>query len=772
MHLLLDSFDAFVPRKLGRTLELMHQFQQLFTARGTPIQPPPAGFNATGNAADARMVLCCVLLQLFAPEIFRLLRRRPELFGHWMRAYLVQDQARNPAFVWQKTAGDQLMTLEVSDADLYRWVALGSQAGTLLQAPAPGQAASSTVSLPFSPQRDQWGDYLGRTQLSASDRYSVEQIRLPLAAALSGFREMQRHAFAPLRLGGAMAFATGWTAGAVPRLQEYLNLFSDQMLAAVVATPPLAAAPTPAPQAPSPAPAAAPAPVATTAGSIDAVIRVPTPASVVPAAPAPATVRPVRQVQPGQLLELLGSSDASTRAALADRLGLQPGDLIDRRAVQVLATALLDDRNLDERRALEALAELAPFLDAATVEGARPWPAIQAPAIPSAVDEPDACIEVSRPYATLAKHGLDRALGLDASLIIVRNCLLDVLANADISPSTREAASDQLSTIGDPRFKFDSSRWWLPSQRAELVPSDDEPLREATSDEEPVIGFVRMPAGTFDLSTAEDEASERHLFTQASDIFVARTLVTVQQYAEFINSDGYLRDECWDEVGRAWLKGDLDDMIRDASSTSALAIRPPVKRLQPRQWSEQVGTPQRPVTGVCWFEARAYAAWLTHELKSELAATGLTSYQACLPLDEEWMRTVCARSATGVDSRRWPWDSTALLKPQANTLESRVGHPSNVGMFDPSVAGIFDLAGNVWEWMDGFYGDAQASLSISRVRSIQGTQQLMVSLRGGSWASNMSNASRMAQAATLPWDSSDQYGFRLILAVRQQPLLA
>jgi len=54
------------------------------------------------------MVLCCVLLQLFSPEIFRLLRRRPELFGHWMRAYLVQDQARNPAFVWQKTAGEPL----------------------------------------------------------------------------------------------------------------------------------------------------------------------------------------------------------------------------------------------------------------------------------------------------------------------------------------------------------------------------------------------------------------------------------------------------------------------------------------------------------------------------------------------------------------------------------------------------------------------------------------------------------------------------------------
>jgi hypothetical protein len=56
------------------------------------------------------MVLCCVLLQLFAPEIFRLLRRRPELFGHWMRAYLVQEDGYERVFTWQKSGADQWMT--------------------------------------------------------------------------------------------------------------------------------------------------------------------------------------------------------------------------------------------------------------------------------------------------------------------------------------------------------------------------------------------------------------------------------------------------------------------------------------------------------------------------------------------------------------------------------------------------------------------------------------------------------------------------------------
>jgi len=784
VHLLLDSFDAFVPRKLGRTLELMHQFQQVFTARGTPIQPPPSGFSTTSSAADARMVLCCVLLQLFAPEIFRLLRRRPELFGHWMKAYLEQDQT-HPVFIWQKTAGDQQMGLEVSDGDLYRWAALGSVAGTPKQLPRPTgyakEGKNDEALLSLGPKREEWSNYVDR--LTASDRYSVEQVRLPLATALIGFREMQRHAFAPIRLGGAMAFATAWTAGAVPRLQEYLNLFNDQVLLFGSATVSVSArgslavgpggasttsTPAPIPQAPGPAPAVTPTPMATAAGSIDAVIRIPTPASVLSPTSLSPTARPVRQIQPGQLLELLSSSDASTRAALPDRLGLQPGELIDEMGVQVLARVLRNHPTMGDPRSLEALTALAPFLDAAMVEGARPWPVTAALAMPSATDDPGACIEISRPYVTLAKHGLDRALGLDAALDVVRSGLLNVLANLEVSTSTREAASDQLSIVGDSRFSFDPARLWLPGRRAQVVPADDEPIREATGQEEPIIGFVRMRAGSFNLSAANTEGEEHHLFQQVDDFFVGRALVTIQQYEEFVNDDGYRRDECWDEVGKAWLKGDLDDLIRDASSTSALAIRPPVKRLQPRQWSGQLGTPLRAVTGVCWFEARAYAAWLSYKLTSELESAGLSAYQACLPLDDEWMRTVCARSLTSHDARLWPWDSLALSQPQANTLESRIGHPSNVGMFSPSTAGIFDLAGNVWEWMDDFYGGAQTRLSISQVKSIQNVQQIMVSLRGGCWAANMGNASRMAQFATLPWDSSDQYGFRLVLAVRQQ----
>lgn len=758
VHLLLDSFDAFVPRKLGRTLELMHQFQQVFTARGTPIQPPPAGFTATGNAADARMVLCCVLLQLFAPEIFRLLRRRPELFGHWMRAYLVQDQTRNPVFVWQKTAGDQLMTLDVSDADLYRWVALGSQAGTLVQTPPPGQTAGPSVQLPINSQRDQWGDYLGRTQLSASDRYSVEQIRLPLAAALSGFREMQRHAFAPLRIGGAMAYATGWTAGAVPRLQEYLNLFSDQLMAAVVVTPaPTAPVPVPMPQAPSPVPVATPSSAVTTAGAIDTVVRVPAPAAVSqppqqPPPPPALAARPVRQVQPNQMLELLSSSDASTRAALPDRLGLQPGEMIDERAVKVLARALRDDPNLDDRRSLEALAALAPFLDPATVEAADSWPDFELPPMPR--EAPEVCIETCRPYATLAIHRLDQALGLGRVLAGLQPALLGIVDAPNLPLSLRSIAADQLGAVGDPRFDFDASLAWLPRRRAQIKPSDDESWRESTAVEEPVLGFVRI-AGRGDLATPEGELTR--------NVYLGRTLVTVRQYEAFIADDGYADDSLWDLDGQAWREGAFDALAGEAAGV--MPSRPVGQRRIPWRWIEQCLTPTHPVVGICWYEARAYAAWLGRRLHPILSDAGLASHRVRLPIDPEWESAVITRDSL---PRKGVWTIPDSLAFAANLEMARLGHSSAVGLFQSHPLGCFDLLGNAWEWMDNDVfqfsdGTVRRIELAATFRDHRVSAQAAMALRGGAWQTTRNEVLGGARTSRMPWEHDDAVGLRVAL---------
>ncbi|MEK8030199.1 SUMF1/EgtB/PvdO family nonheme iron enzyme [Ideonella sp. DXS29W] len=753
--LLLDSFDAFVPRKLARTLELMHQFQQVFIAKGSPLQPPPVSFNPTGQAADARMVLCCVLLQLFAPEIFRLLRRRPELFGHWMRAYLVQESAREPVFIWRKSAADQLMTLEVSDADLYRWVALGSQAGASTQPATPNIAVEEGV--PFSPMRESWGPYLGGAGLSASDRYSVEQVRLPLAAALSGFREMQRHAFAPLRLGGAMAYATGWTSGAVPLLRDYLNLFSDQVLPATGGASATAGAPAPGVVPPPPSVAtktAAPAPVVSPGGMSPVASPVMPPQ--VPSPPVQVS-RPARPVQPGQFMELMRSSDASTRASLVERLGLQPGEVVDTPSLARLAAALHQETSLDPRRLLEALAVLAPFLDPDSVEKSRPWPAFaEPPELASMPMPPEACLDLCRPYAVLASYRLDTPLGLGVVMRRLQKPLAALVGDAATPLPLRAAAADQLGAIGDPVFEFDSGLAWLPRRRARVVPADGNGWQDSTPEEEPVPGFVRTPPDG----------------NGAPAVYLGRTLVTVRQFEAFIDDGGYAQDQLWDADGLAWRMGAFDAVAH--ASINPSSMRALATRQVPWRWSEQRATPGRPVVGICWYEARAYAAWLSLRLHKQLEMAGIGRHRVRLPTETEWARCVQARNVDHVDAREWPWGGPGALSnwaasPLANVDITRLGSTSSVGLFPPGPLGVFDLAGNVWEWMDNLLppvgGEARRIDSARPMRyAEEGLRDYPgVSLRGGSWQHSLDAAKWDVRVSRMPWEHDDTVGLRVAL---------
>ncbi|WP_374566807.1 SUMF1/EgtB/PvdO family nonheme iron enzyme [Ideonella sp.] len=754
VHLLLDSFDAFVPRKLGRTLELMHQFQQLFTARGTPIQPAPAGFNATSNAADARMVLCCVLLQLFAPEIFRLLRRRPELFGHWMKAYLEQEQSLNPVFIWQKTSSEQLMTLEVSDADLYRWVALGSGAGTSKLPPRPtdySKANAEQMSLPFGLQREEWGNYVSR--LTSSDRYSVEQVRLPLATALIGFREMQRHAFAPLRLGGAMAYATRWAASDVPRLQEYLNLFSDQLMAASVPAPSPVATSTMIPETAPPAPAAS------------------VPVSAAQVSAAAATARPVRQVYLGQLLELLSSDDASTRAALVDRLNLQIGEVVDTGLIYGLAEALRDrgERAIDPRRALEGLALLAPFLPVeavAEVHDKIGWRSLANAAwrshVRPGVAEAEALLAFARPVATLGQHGLLAALGLTEQTSGLAGALEQLVRVTDDGetplPLCSEAA-DLLGRLGWPRrFEFDERRWGLPTHRAQVRGPGPRPSKP---EEEPVLGFVRVMAGEFTMGGSEEVP--KYAVRLAHDCFMARTLVTVQQYAAFVAGDGYADETLWEPQGLAWRRGELDAVLAGSAAT-----RSSLHRQQPWRWAEQQQLPTRPMCGVNWFEARAYAAWLQRRLATELKEAGLDGLGVRLPTATEWVRAARAASIDTSDDRTFPWgNGPGFDPPLANLGTVRLGRPTAVGLFPPNPIGIYDLAGNLWEWIDKVFdgptgGDSPAA-TISGGQLIENNLAAQREQRGASFADPESFARCDHSRGETPFLQADTVGLRVVL---------
>ena len=109
----------------------------------------------------------------------------------------------------------------------------------------------------------------------------------------------------------------------------------------------------------------------------------------------------------------------------------------------------------------------------------------------------------------------------------------------------------------------------------------------------------------------------------------------------------------------------------------------------PRDWTDPaLAGDDRPVVGVSWHDASAYCAWRT-----------MTGSPERLPTEAEW-----ERAARGTDGRRFPWDEP----PDTSrcNYDMNVGHPTPVGVYPQGATpeGLYDVAGNVWEWIRSLWG--------------------------------------------------------------------
>jgi formylglycine-generating enzyme required for sulfatase activity len=176
------------------------------------------------------------------------------------------------------------------------------------------------------------------------------------------------------------------------------------------------------------------------------------------------------------------------------------------------------------------------------------------------------------------------------------------------------------------------------------------------------IDMVAVPGGAFlrgsDLSPDEQPPAR----VRMSAFLIDRRPVTNADFAAFV-ADGYRDASLWTPGG--W------DYIQANGITQPTYFDDPV-------WS----APDVPVTGVCWWEALAYARF-----------AGKT-----LPTEAQW-----EYAARGTDGRLYPWGDDeptlghANFAPGCEPVDRRPtapdAHPLNVSPF-----GCLDMAGNFAEW--------------------------------------------------------------------------
>jgi len=247
----------------------------------------------------------------------------------------------------------------------------------------------------------------------------------------------------------------------------------------------------------------------------------------------------------------------------------------------------------------------------------------------------------------------------------------------------------------------------------------------------PSTDMVLIPAGSFQMGSTTGELDEKPVHTVYVDAFYMDTYeVTNAQYKKFIDANPQWRK---DQIPRAYHNG-----------------------FYLNHWNGNtypVGKANHPVVYVSWYAAMAYAKWAGKRL----------------PTEAEWEKA--ARG--GLRGKKYPWGDS-IDSNQAN-FGNNVKGTTAVGMYPANGYGLYDMAGNVWEWCideydSEFYGRSPrqnpiSGASIARVIANFTSVKINRVLRGGPWswtAPYVRVASRFGNTPSLTLDS---YGFRCVRAV-------
>ena len=164
------------------------------------------------------------------------------------------------------------------------------------------------------------------------------------------------------------------------------------------------------------------------------------------------------------------------------------------------------------------------------------------------------------------------------------------------------------------------------------------------------------------------------------------------------------------------------------------------------------GRGNRPVTNISWNDTREYMAWLSRR----------TGHSYRLLSEAEWEYAARGGASTAFSWGRDVGANNANCQDCGSQWDRRQTAP--VGSFKPNAFGLYDMHGNVLEWVEDAWHDSYDGAPGDGSVFDGGDDGFRV-LRGGSWAT-VSDLVRVAyRDKSQPFDRSYLAGFRVARAM-------
>jgi len=281
-----------------------------------------------------------------------------------------------------------------------------------------------------------------------------------------------------------------------------------------------------------------------------------------------------------------------------------------------------------------------------------------------------------------------------------------------------------------------SSRWFKPKEASTVTASVIPNTITTQVSNIDGMTMVYVSAGEFTMGSPEGvgwerEYPEHQVYLDA--YWIDLTEVSNRMFSEFVRDTGYKTDA--EKDGNSFIY---------QNGTGAY--------ISGADWehpkgpgSTVLGLEDHPVVNVSWNDAVAYCKWAGREL----------------PTEAQW-----EKAARGSEDYTYPWGNNSPTSKLAN-YNSYIGDSSKLGSYPGGASpyGALDMAGNVYEWVADWYGEAySAGYQINPTGPSNGFEHV---LRGGSWYNSKNDIRTAFRSLSSSTSASNTDGFRCALTANE-----